>query len=53
MDERLHNIWISHRDIAQLIGIGLDHPDMHFEIFDGVSGNARKSWHYSNAERLG
>lgn len=52
-DERLLSIWISHRDIAQLIGIGLDHPDLQYEIVYGVSGNTRSWWDNSNAERLG
>ena len=30
IDERRLSIWTSHRDLAQLIGIGLDHPDLKF-----------------------
>jgi len=52
-NERLLSIWISHRDIAQLIGIGLDHPDLQYEIVYGVSGNSRSWWDNSAAERLG
>ncbi len=52
-NERLLSIWISHRDIAQLIGIGLDHPDLRYEIVYGVSGNTRSWWDNSSAERLG
>jgi uronate dehydrogenase len=52
-NERLLSIWISHRDIAQLIGIGLDHPDLRYEIVYGVSGNTRSWWDNSAAERLG
>ena len=52
-NERLLSIWISHRDIAQLIGIGLDHPDLQYEIVYGVSGNNRSWWDNSAAERLG
>jgi len=52
-NERLLSIWISHRDIAQLIGIGLDHPDLHYEIVYGVSANTRSWWDNSSAERLG
>ena len=37
IDERRLSIWTSHRDLAQLIGIGLDHPGLRFEIAYGVS----------------
>lgn len=53
IDERRLSIWISHSDLAQLIGIGLDHPDVRFEIVYGVSGNDRTWWDNRNAERLG
>ena len=53
IDERRLSIWTSHRDLAQLVGIGLDHPDVRFEIVYGVSGNTRTWWDNSNAERLG
>ena len=53
IDERRLSIWTSHRDLAQLVGIGLDHPDVHYEIVYGVSGNTRSWWDNSNAERLG
>ena len=53
IDERRLSIWTSHRDLAQLVGIGLDHPDLRFEIVYGVSGNTRTWWDNSNAERLG
>ena len=52
-NERLLSIWISHRDIAQLIAIGLDHPDLQYEIVYGVSANTRSWWDNSAAERLG
>ncbi len=53
IDERRLSIWTSHRDLAQLIGIGLDHPDLAFEIVYGVSGNTRSWWDNAGAERLG
>jgi uronate dehydrogenase len=53
IDERRLSIWTSHADLAQLVGIGLDHPDLHYEIVYGVSGNTRSWWDNSNAERLG
>jgi len=53
MDHRLLSIWISPRDFAQLVGIGLEHPDIRFEIVYGVSDNQRAWWDNSNAHRLG
>ena len=53
IDERRLSIWTSHRDLAQLIGIGIDMPGLKFEIVYGVSGNTRSWWDNSNAERLG
>lgn len=52
-DERLLSIWISSRDLCQLVRIGLDHPDIVYEIVYGASGNSRSFWDNSNAERLG
>jgi uronate dehydrogenase len=46
-------MWISPRDLAQLVGIGIDHPNVHFEIVYGASGNTRSWYDNSNAERLG
>ena len=46
-------LWISPRDLAQLVAIGIDHPDVHCEIVYGVSGNSRSWYDNSNAERLG
>ena len=40
IDKRRLAIWISPRDLAQLCSIGLDHPDIRFEIFYGASDNA-------------
>ncbi len=53
IDKRRLAIWISPRDLAQLCSIGLDHPDIRFEIFYGASDNARGWWDNSNAERFG
>ena len=53
IDERRLSIWTSHRDLAQLVGIGLDHPGLNFEIVYGVSGNTRTWWDNAGAERLG
>jgi uronate dehydrogenase len=35
------------------VRIGLEHPDIHFEIVYGVSGNRRSWYDNSNAYRLG
>jgi len=53
VDRRRLSIWVSPRDLSQLIEIGLEHPAMHNEIVYGVSDNARSWWDNSNAERLG
>lgn len=52
-DKRRLAIWISPRDLVQLTRIGLEHPDLHFEIVYGASDNDRSWWDNSNAYRLG
>lgn len=53
LDKRRLSIWLSPRDLAQLVSIGIDHPDIRFEIVYGVSGNQRSWYDNSNAARLG
>jgi len=53
MDKRRLSIWLSPRDLAQLVGIAIDRPGIRFEIVYGVSGNKRSWYDNSNAERLG
>ena len=53
IDSRRLAIWISPRDYTQLVRIGLEHPDIRFEIVYGVSGNKRSWYDNSNAYRLG
>ena len=53
LDKRRLSIWISPRDIAQLVSIGIDRADLKFEVVYGVSGNKRSWYDNSNAERLG
>ena len=53
IDERRLSIWLSPQDCAQLVRIGLDHPDIRFEVFYGVSDNAKSWWDNGNAERFG
>ena len=53
IDKRRLSIWISPRDIAQLVSIGIEHPDIRFEIVYGISANKRAWYDNSNAFRLG
>ncbi len=53
IDKRRLSIWISPRDLAQLVRIGLDHPDLGFKIVYGASDNARGWWDNSIASDLG
>ena len=53
LDRRRLSIWLSPRDLAQLVSIGIDHPDIRFEIVYGVSGNRRSWYDNANATRLG
>jgi len=53
IDKRRLSIWISPRDLTQLVRIGLEHPDIGYEIVYGVSNNRRSWYDNSNAERLG
>jgi len=52
-DRRRLAIWISPRDLVQLIRIGLEHPGICHEIVYGMSDNARAWWDNGNAIRLG
>ncbi len=53
VDERRLAIWIGPEDLTQLIRIGLDHPDLRYEIFFGASNNARAWWDNEAAFRYG
>ncbi len=53
VDERRLSIWISPRDLVQLMRIGLEHPELRYEIVWGASGNARGWWDNEPAHRLG
>jgi uronate dehydrogenase len=52
-DRRRLSIWISPRDFRQLVRIGLEHPDLHFETVYGASESDRSWWDNANAYRLG
>ena len=51
-ERRLHT-WVSARDLAQLIHIGLTHPDIQHEIVYGVSEVPEPFFDNQNATRLG
>jgi uronate dehydrogenase len=53
MDKRRLSIWLSPRDLAQLVSIAIDRAGIRFEIVYGVSGNRRSWYDNANAERLG
>ncbi len=52
-DIRRLSIWLSSRNLAQLVEIGLEHPQIRFEIVYGMSDNKRTWWDNTNATRLG
>jgi uronate dehydrogenase len=53
VDLRRMSIWISPDDLVQLIRIGLEHPDVRYEVVYGASDNARSWWDNAAAFRLG
>ena len=53
IDRRRLAIWISGRDMAQLVAIGIERPDLHFEVVYGISDNTRTWFDNANARRLG
>ncbi len=52
-EPRLRAIWLSPRDLCQLIRIGLETPGIRHEIVYGASANRTCWWDNSNAARLG
>jgi hypothetical protein len=53
LDHRRLAIWLKPEDLVQLCRIGLDHPDIKFEIFYGASYNERSWWDNHRAYDLG
>jgi uronate dehydrogenase len=53
LDRRRLSIWVKPEDLTQLIRIGLEHPDIRFEIFYGASDNKAGWWDNGNARRFG
>lgn len=47
------SVWLSPDDLAQLVEIGLEHPDIHCDIVYGVSGNERGWYDNTRAFELG
>jgi uronate dehydrogenase len=53
IDKRRLAILFTPRDLAQLVTIGIEHPDIRFEVVYGISKNKRAWYDNSNAYRLG
>jgi uronate dehydrogenase len=53
IDKRRMSIWLHPDDLVQLIRIGLEHPQLHYEIVYGASNNDRGWWDNQAAFRLG
>lgn len=51
-ERRLHT-WVSARDLAELVRIGLTHPEIHHEIVYGISEVPEPFFDNRNATRLG
>jgi uronate dehydrogenase len=52
-DRRRLSIWLKPEDLVQLIRIGLEHADLRYEIFYGISFNERTWWDNSRAYHFG
>ena len=52
-DDRTLRMWTSAQDLAQLVSIGLDHPDVRCEVVYGVSACPRPLYRNRRAELLG
>lgn len=53
VDRRRLSIWSSWRDLAQLVRIGLDHPELRYAVVYGVSRNTRGFFDNRSAFALG
>lgn len=53
IDRRRLSLWLSPRDLQQQVDIGLQHPDLHFAVIYGVSGNTRSWYDDETAAQLG
>ncbi|MFJ4256344.1 NAD-dependent epimerase/dehydratase family protein [Pseudomonas monteilii] len=52
-DARRLRMWTSARDLAQLVRIGLEHPQVHQDIVYGVSESPNPLFHNGRARQLG
>lgn len=52
-DKRRLSIWLSADDLVQLVRIGLEHPDLRYEVFYGASLNERAWWDNARAYAMG
>jgi uronate dehydrogenase len=53
IEPRSLSIWLAPEDLARLVRIGLEHPDLRFEVFYGVSDNERSWWDNERAYAYG
>ena len=53
LDHRRLSIWLKPEDLVQLCRIGLEHPDIHFELLYGAAFNERAWWDNHRAYDLG
>ena len=53
LDRRRLAIWLKSEDLVKLIRIGLEKPDLLFEVVYGMSDNARAWWDNNRALELG
>ena len=53
LDHRRLAMWLKPEDLVQLCQIGLEHPDIRFEIFYGASLNERTWWDNHHAYDFG
>jgi uronate dehydrogenase len=53
IDRRRLSIWLAPADLLQLVRIGIEHPDVHYEIVYGASDNERAWWDNARAHALG
>ena len=49
--ERLASVWLSHRDLVQLVQKSIEAP-ISYGIFYGVSNNRRRFWDISDAQKM-
>ncbi len=52
LNERHLAVWISHRDMVQLVRCCIEAPEIRFEVFYGVSNNKRKWWDITRAREV-